>query len=227
MEGRFISYLRVSTQRQGASGLGLDAQRKAVMDFLNGGKWELIASYVEVESGKKSDRVELMKALEHCERTKSTLVIAKLDRLSRNAAFLNNLMDKGVQFVCADMPFATELTVGILASVAQHEGKMISVRTREALAAAKARGVKLGNPKGLPEGISKKAVPLSIESRIKKADEYAKRTYPIIKGYLNAGMSLRAIGKKMQEQRELTPRDGEKWTANTVRQVLKRVENNK
>src|SRR3954453_20452408 len=123
---RFVSYLRVSTDRQGKSGLGLDAQRKAVADFLNGGRWDLIAEFVEVESGKRDDRPKLAEALALCRLHNATLVIAKLDRLSRDAAFLLGLQKAGVRFVAADMPEANELVVGIMAVVAQAERKMIS-----------------------------------------------------------------------------------------------------
>src|SRR5215213_6425076 len=148
-QGSFVSYLRVSTDRQGRSGLGLEAQRKAVDDFLNGGQWELIAEFVEVESGKRDDRPKLAEALALCRLHSAILVIAKLDRLSRDAAFLLGLQKAGVRFVAADMPEANELVVGILAVVAQAERKMISARTKAALAAAKARGVRLGKPKNL------------------------------------------------------------------------------
>src|SRR5215210_250041 len=152
-EGRFVSYLRVSTDRQGRSGLGLEAQRKAVEDFLNGGCWDLIAEFVEVESGKRDDRPKLAEALALCRLHKATLVIAKLDRLSRDAHFLlglqKELQQAGLRFVAADMPEANELTVGIMAVVAQAERKMISARTKAALAAAKARGVRLGKPENL------------------------------------------------------------------------------
>lgn len=147
-EGRFISYLRVSTARQGASGLGLEAQRQAVADYLNGGKWQLLAEVVEVESGKRNDRAKLAEAMKLCRLHGATLVIAKLDRLSRDAAFLLSLQASGVRIVAADMPEANELTVGIMAVVAQAERKMISTRTKAALAAAKARGTVLGGYRG-------------------------------------------------------------------------------
>ena len=144
--GKFVSYLRVSTKRQGRSGLGLEAQRKAVADFLNGGRWTLAAEFVEVESGKRDDRPQLAAALEACKLYGATLVIAKLDRLSRDAHFLLGLQKAGVKFVAADMPEANELTIGIMAVVAQAERKMISARTKAALAAAKARGVNARQP---------------------------------------------------------------------------------
>src|SRR3982751_3830790 len=148
-KGRYVSYLRVSTDRQGRSGLGLDAQRKAVEDFLYGGPWDLIAEFVEVESGKRDDRPKLAEALALCRLHNATLVIAKLDRLSRDAAFLLGLQKAGVRFVAADMPEANELVVCIMAVVAQAERKMISARTKAALIAAKARGVRLGKPSNL------------------------------------------------------------------------------
>src|SRR5215210_2334820 len=148
-QGRFVSYLRVSTDRQGKSGLGLEAQRKAVEDFLNGGSWKLIDEFIEVESGKRDDRPKLAEALARCRLHNATLVIAKLDRLSRDAHFLLGLQKAGVRFVAADMPEANEMVVGIMAVVAQAERKMISARTKAALAAAKARGKRLGRPENL------------------------------------------------------------------------------
>jgi DNA invertase Pin-like site-specific DNA recombinase len=152
-EGKWISYLRVSTGRQGRSGLGLEAQRKAVEEFLNGGDWHLVKEFVEVESGKKTDRHRpvLTGALKSCRLYGAKMIIAKLDRLSRNAHFLLGLKEACVDFVSADMPTANRLTVGIMAMVAEEEGRMISERTKQALAAARRRGVQLGgynkNPK--------------------------------------------------------------------------------
>jgi DNA invertase Pin-like site-specific DNA recombinase len=143
-EGRFVAYLRVSTAKQGASGLGLEAQREAITAYLNGGCWQLVGEHVEVESGKRSDRPALTAALRQCKLTGARLIIARLDRLSRNVAFLANLMDSGVEFVAVDNPTASRFTLHVLAAVAEHEAAMISARTKAALAAAKARGVKLG-----------------------------------------------------------------------------------
>src|SRR6266478_5906691 len=142
---KFVSYLRVSTARQGKSGLGLEAQREAVKQFVTSRAGRSIApEFIEVESGKRNDRPELEKALKRCRLTGATLVVAKLDRLSRNAAFLMTLRDAGVQFVAADLPEANTMTVGVMAVVAQHEREAISARTKAALQAAKARGRKLG-----------------------------------------------------------------------------------
>src|SRR5215471_5776281 len=145
-QGKFVAYFRVSTDRQGKSGLGLEAQRKAVLDYLNGGSWELVQEFVEVESGKHSERPQLEAALAACKKHRARLVIAKLDRLSRNLAFIATLMESGVEFTAVDNPHANKLTIHILAAVAQHEREMISERTKAALAAAKARGQRLGNP---------------------------------------------------------------------------------
>src|SRR5262249_27166121 len=144
--GKFVAYFRVSTDRQGKSGLGLNAQRQAVMNYLDGGRWTLVDEFTEVESGKRADRPELEKALVACKKQKAKLVIAKLDRLSRNLAFIATLMESGVEFVAVDNPHANKLTIHILAAVAQHEREMISERTKAALQAAKKRGQRLGNP---------------------------------------------------------------------------------
>src|SRR5262245_46589441 len=143
---KYVAYYRVSTVRQGQSGLGLEAQQAAVAAFC-----EPIESFTEVESGKRSDnRPQLALAITACRRLKATLIVAKLDRLARNVAFVSTLMESGVDFVAADNPHATRLTVHILAAVAEHEREMISQRTKAALAAAKARGVRLGNPRLSP-----------------------------------------------------------------------------
>ena len=144
----FIAYYRVSTARQGHSALGLEAQRQAVRDYLNGASRQLVGEFVEVESGKRSDRPKLAEALRLCRLHGATLVIAKLDRLARNVHFVSSLMESGVDFVAVDFPQANRLTVHILAAVAEHEAKMISERTRAALQAAKTRGVRLGGYRG-------------------------------------------------------------------------------
>src|SRR6516225_9962107 len=175
-EGKFVSYLRVSTARQGRSGLGIEAQRKAVEDYLNGGNWQLVKEFVEFESGKKADRPQLEKAFQFCRLIGAKIVIAKLDRLSRDAHFLLGLEKAGVDFVAADMPQATRLTIGIMAVMAEHERRMISERTKAALAAAKRRGVKLGGDRGARLTAKQRA--LGRAARQAKAHARAVRSHP-------------------------------------------------
>jgi DNA invertase Pin-like site-specific DNA recombinase len=148
MQGKFVAYYRVSTQQQGRSGLGLDAQRKAVTDYLNGGRWTLLGEFTEVETGKGADaldkRPQLRAALALCKKRKATLVIAKLDRLARNVHFVSGLMESKVPFVAADMPHADKTMIHMYAVMSEWERDAISKRTKAALAAAKARGVQLG-----------------------------------------------------------------------------------
>jgi DNA invertase Pin-like site-specific DNA recombinase len=222
-EGMFIAYYRVSTERQGRSGLGLNAQRKAVADFLNGGRWELLEEFVEVESGKRSDRLELAKALKACRARRATLVIAKLDRLARDAHFLLGLQKAGVDFVAADMPTANRLTVGIMALVAEEEARMISARTKAALAAAKARGAKLGfaNPARLDRHeVSAKGVAAVTAA----ADQHAANVLPIVRTIQAAGVvSLHGVADALNARGIHTARGG-KWYAATVRNMLLRQE---
>jgi DNA invertase Pin-like site-specific DNA recombinase len=145
VRGKFIAYYRVSSDKQGKSGLGLDAQRKAVADYLDGGQWELVAEFTEIESGKRSDRPELEKAIAVCKKHRARLIIAKLDHLSRNVAFISALMERKVDFIAVDNPTATKFSIHILAAAAELERDAISKRTTEALATAKARGVMLGD----------------------------------------------------------------------------------
>lgn len=222
--GKFISYLRVSTLRQGASGLGIEAQRQAIADYLNGGNWELLKEFVEVESGKSTVRPELHKALSHCKLTGASLLISRLDRLARNAHFLLGLQNAGVKFVAVDMPDANEMTVGIMAVIAQGEAKAISNRTRSALAAARERGTKLGSPQNLNEAAAAKGRVIGVAARLKKAKMFYSEVYPIIKGLADQGMSLRAIARKLNEDNIRTARanSGNTWSAVTVSSVLKR-----
>lgn len=215
--GRFVAYHRVSTDRQGKSGLGLEAQRKAILDYLNGGSWELTAEFVEVESGKHSDRPQLAAALEACRKNKAKLVIAKLDRLSRNLAFIATLMESGVEFVAVDNPHANKLTVHILAAVAQHEREMISERTRAALQAAKAREKKLGNPR-LAEAARR-----GVDALKANADQFAANVLPVIREIQKAGaVSANAIAGKLNERGVKTARGG-KWTHVQVGKALARA----
>ncbi len=214
--GKFVSYYRVSTSKQGESGLGLAAQRKAVHDYLNGGTWSLVGEFTEIESGKRNERPELVKALATCKRQRAKLVIAKLDRLSRNLAFIATLMDSGVEFVAVDNPHANKLTIHILAAVAQHEREMIAQRTKDALQAAKARGVVLGNPK--LDAVRDRAV-ASLKA---DADRFAKNVAPIIREIQSTGVtSHRGIARSLNSRGIATARGG-KWTAVQVGSILRR-----
>ncbi len=221
--GRFVSYYRVSTSRQGKSGLGLDAQRKAVTDYLNGGSWDLIGEFVEVESGKVDDRPQLNAALAQCELTGAKLVVAKLDRLSRNVAFLAALQESGTRFVAADMPEANELTIHIMAAVAQAERKAISRRTKEALAAASARGVKLGGNRGNLADLSK-GPRVSAQVRSRMASDRAQKVMRQIEAIRASGAtSLRQIAAALNSSGITTPRGGS-WQAAQVKAVLDRFQ---
>jgi DNA invertase Pin-like site-specific DNA recombinase len=214
--GKFVAYYRVSTDQQGASGLGLEAQRKAVKTYLDGGPWKLVDEFTEVESGKRADRPELAKALTACRKHKAKLIIAKLDRLSRNLAFIATLMDSGVEFIAVDNPHANKLTIHILAAVAQHEREAISERTKAALAAAKARGKKLGGPR---LAAARKA---SLKARSAAADAFAANVRPIIKEIQNSGVSsLRGVAKALNARGVRTAR-GSEWTGVQVNHVLER-----
>jgi len=214
--GKFTAYYRVSTDQQGTSGLGLEAQRKAVKTYLDGGPWRLVAQHTEVESGKRADRPELAKALAACRKHKAKLIIAKLDRLSRNLAFIATLMDSGVEFIAVDNPHANKLTIHILAAVAQHEREAISERTKAALAAAKARGKKLGGPR-LAQARKK-----SLAARSAAADAFAANVRPIIEQIQASGVgSLRGVAKALNARGVRTAR-GNEWTAVQVNNVLER-----
>ena len=219
-QGGFVSYLRVSTERQGRSGLGLEAQRKAVEDLLNGGRWKLINEVLEVESGKRDDRPKLAEALALCRLHNAVLVIAKLDRLSRDAHFLLGLQKAGVRFVAADMPEANELVVGIMAVMAQAERQMISARTKAALAAAKARGERLGKPENLRNqeaGRDQGRAKRTLTARQRAAD-----LRPIIVDVQRSGASsLRQIAAELNQRGIPTARGGT-WSAVQVKRVLQR-----
>lgn len=218
---RYVTYVRVSTQKQGASGLGLEAQRKAVSDYLAANKGAVVAEFREVESGKLNERPELQAALKRCRQTRATLLVAKLDRLSRSAAFLLNLRDSGVKFVCADMPDANELTIGVLASVAQHEREAISARTKAALAAAKARGVRLGNPR-LTAGTIKTAA-MARSGLTAKADAFAEDLREVIEAARAEGKAtLNQLADHLVGLSCPTPR-GRVWTPTSVRRLLLRL----
>lgn len=221
---RVVVYMRVSTVRQGRSGLGLEAQQAALATFVRERGAEVIQTFTEVESGKNADRPELGRALHLAKVTGAILLIAKLDRLSRNAAFLLTLRDSGVRFIAADMPDANELTVGIMALVAQQEREAISKRTKEALQAAKARGRKLGNPNGaaaLRRALKGNADAVAVVKR--QADDHAQQLLPVVNALADEGITtLGGIAEALNQQGMLTPRGGA-WHKSSVRNLLIRV----
>ena len=217
--GRFVAYYRVSTDRQGRSGLGLEAQREAVQSYLNGGSWTLADAVTEVESGKRTDRPELDRALSLCRLYGATLVVAKLDRLARNVAFISKLMESGVDFVAVDLPQATRFTIHILAAVAEHEREMISQRTKAALDAAKARGVRLGTPANLSNQLGVRAK--GNAAMAAKAAKRAADLLPLILPMKDEGASLRQIADGLNRCGVPAPRGGD-WSAVAVKRILDR-----
>jgi DNA invertase Pin-like site-specific DNA recombinase len=214
--GRFICYYRVSTIRQGRSGLGLEAQRDAVRSYLNGGDWQVAGEFTEIESGRRADRPELAKAFAACRLHRATLVIAKLDRLARNAAFLLGLRDSGIDFVAADMPNANRLTVGIMAMVAEDEAQRISERTKAALAKSKK---KLGGFRGrAPTDKDRAAARKALRERsAARATDLA----PIISELRANGVtSLRAIAAALNARGIPTARGEGEWQSAQVKRVL-------
>ena len=223
-DGRFISYIRVSTARQGQSGLGLEAQRSAVTAWLNGGNYELVDEYVEVETGTaKRHRPKLAEAIQTAKRSKATLVIAKLDRLARNVAFVSNLMESGVDFIACDMPTANRLTIHLLAAMAEHEAEQISARTKAALAAAKAQGRLLGSANPRIRKAAEPALKAAAASHKVNADMRALDLIPIIEGVQQAGVStLSGIAEALNNRGVTTARGG-RWHPTTVRNILNRT----
>ncbi|MBC7737882.1 MAG: recombinase family protein [Candidatus Saccharibacteria bacterium] len=225
MVQRFVAYERVSTARQGQSGLGLEAQRNAIQGFAASKGAEVLARFTEVESGKNSNRPELGKALHLAKVTGATLVIAKLDRLSRNAAFLLTLRDSGAKFLAVDMPEANDLTVGIMALVAQAEREAISRRTKEALAVAKARGVKLGNPNGAAALRRARKGAVALRAVVAaNADRRAQDLADVVSDIRACGAtSLRAMAVALNTRGMLTRRGGQ-WQVSNVRNLLARMD---
>ena len=236
--GEWAIYLRCSTAKQALLGFSLEAQEEACRAFLNGGDWEVAAVFREVESGRKSDRPELLKALAYCQKHKCKLLVARIDRLARDVGFVTQLMESGVKFVAADMPEANELTIHIIAAMAQHESKMISERTKAALAVVKAKGKKLGS-----KDIKAVAV-RGGQARTDIAQEHAESVYPVIERVRSLGITaLRGIAQELTERKIDTPAlyakkrkrkavfmrvgmdDGEiQWGPQQVKNVIDRME---
>lgn len=218
--GKFVAYYRVSTDRQGRSGLGLDAQRERVTAFLNGGSWSLIGEFTEIESGRINERPALEQAVKLCKREKATLVVATLDRLTRDLAFGATLLnDTKVRFVCADFPEASREMLQMRMVFAEWEARRIGERTKAALGELKKKGVKLGSP--TPEIGSAAGV-----QRIKeKADAYAERVGPLVREIIRktGAKTLRDIAEELTARGLETPRGNTEWHASQVSNLLKRI----
>ncbi|QCR00083.1 resolvase [Brevundimonas sp. SGAir0440] len=232
MNGKFVTYYRVSRASQGIEGLGMEAQKRAVDAYLNGGQWEVVASFEEVESGGKDDRPEMFKAIAMCKATGAKLLIAKLDRLSRDVHFLSGLEKAGVEFVACDMPTANRFTVHIMAAVAQQEREAISARTKAALGSIKARIAsegqhvskkgnvitRLGSSRGIPETMRE----ASKIARKKAADDYAAKVMPAIALARSSGMTLQQTADHLNSLGIPTPK-GAQWSPMTVARAEKRA----
>lgn len=221
-----VAYLRVSSQKQGIAGLGIEAQRTAVEGYALGGGHRIVAEYLEVESGKRDDRPRLAEALTACRLHRATLCIAKLDRLSRSVSFISRLQVGDVDFVACDAPYANRFMINLFAAIAEHEREMISQRTRAALAAAKARGVRLGNPNGaaalLPgcrEAAAKAGAALA-----RKADQRAAQVLPLLRQLEAEGCTgARAMAHALNLRGVPTPSGRGLWYPEQVRRVLRRT----
>jgi DNA invertase Pin-like site-specific DNA recombinase len=219
-KAKLVTYYRVSTQKQGRSGLGLEAQKAAATEYIKAHGGVELASFTEVESGKINTRPQLEAALLRCRQAHATLLVAKLDRLSRNAAFLLNLRDSGVKFQALDIPEANTLTLGVMAVLAQHEREIISGRTKAALAARRARGLPLGTPRDMSAHAAR-ASALARAVNTEKAKTRAALVAPAIKSARSAGCaSLRQVAEHLDDLGITTPR-GKKWTPTAVKNAEK------
>lgn len=225
--GKYVSYLRVSTSKQEQSGLGLEAQRAAVATWLNGGNWKIVEEIIEIESGKSDrNRPKLQLALDVCRRYGAKLIISRLDRLSRDPIFLLSLRDAGIEFIAVDNPQANRLTIGVLAMVAEQEREAISSRTKAALAAAKARGVRLGNPNPKTARFHNRKAAAAAGRKggataRQAADKFAELIQPLLDGDL-AGLSANAAAIELNRRGVQTARGG-LWTARSVLNLKERM----
>lgn len=216
MSAGFISYLRVSTEKQGESGFGIEAQRTAISQFARHSDASILGEFIEVESGKRNDRPVLQEALRVCRKTKSTLLVAKLDRLSRTVNFLSQLIEAKVDFIAVDNPNANKLMIHVLSAFAEHERDLISDRTRSALSAARARGVTLGNP-NLSHARERATAVIKAGALAR-----AKNVLPVISDIQRSGaITMQDIASALNLRGIPTARGG-KWYPTSVRNVLRR-----
>lgn len=212
MTENYVAYLRVSTDKQGRSGLGLEAQEKAILDYLDSREGRLLKQFIEIESGKKNDRPKLAEALAYCKKHRAVLLIARLDRLARSVAFISRLMESGVRFVASDMPGATDFMLHVYAAVAEEERRMISRRTKDALQAAKARGVELG----------KNGSALATKHKA-NAKEFALRMKPVLAEIQSEGhKTVRQVTAALNEK-QIPSRGGGRWHLASVFKLLGRL----
>lgn len=220
--GKFVAYYRVSTDRQGASGLGLDAQRDAIHHYLNGGRWSVIGEFTEIESGTRkrlAKRPMLEDAIKLCKKEKATLIVAKLDRLARDVQFISELLNSQVKFICADAPEADRTFLQMMSVFAEYEGRRIGERTKAALHQLKKQGKKLGSPN--PEIGSKAGTAVLVA----QADSYAEKVGPTVREIIkrSGASTLRDIAQALQQRGVLTPRGNSEWRPSQVSNLLKRV----
>jgi len=211
----FVAYYRVSTDKQGRSGLGLDAQTHSVEQFVTARGGVILRAFREIESGKRNDRPELQQAMALCHQKKAVLIIAKLDWLSRNVAFITNLIESRVEFVACDMPQANTLTLHIMAAMAQHEREAISTRIKEALAMAKKRGQTLGTPR--PD------IPKMNQAWQGQTQEFRNGVYPLVKNLRGRGLTLRQIAQELND-RHIKTCNNRSWHPATVNRLLQEGE---
>lgn len=223
MEGNiYVAYLRVSTQRQGVSGLGLHAQQDIIRTYLNGNT--PVAEFVEVESGRKSDRPKLHEALELCKKKKATLIVAKMDRLSRNVAFTSQLLDSGIEIIFCDFPKANRLVLTIIAAISEYEAGLIRQRTRAALQVKKEQGCQLGKPENLMNNLAK-ALANSRKTNQEKAlnNPNNKRAVAILRSLVNETTNLSEMARVLNKEGFLTSKGG-RFSAKQISLLINRYQ---
>lgn len=218
---RVVTYARVSTEQQGRSGLGLEAQAAALDGYIRARGAVVVGSFIEVESGRRSDRPELARAIAAARKHRATLLVAKLDRLARSVSFVSSIMDSGVDFAAADMPSANRFTLHLMAAVAEHEADMISARTKAALAAAKARGVRLGGCRDRDAAAAGLAAGRAVQAA--RAAEAAALVMPLVVRLRAEGRSWAAIARQLEAEGVPTTSGAGSWTSSNVSRLAARV----
>lgn len=223
--GNFISYIRISPAQQAGNEFVFETQMKAILEYLNGGKWHLISEYIEIEDSRNCERPKLSAAVRACQTTGATLIIAQMDRLAHNATFIRKLLDSGIDFVAVDFPQANRLTAHLLAAAAEHASRAKGEKIRAALAAIKAQGKKLGSPRNnLAPLHQQKGSIAGNHARIRQADVFAMRLKPVIEQYQTEGLNLTQIARALNNANILTARGKTgTWTPQAVKNVLGRT----